>query len=90
MHHVRRRHVDDIDVGVIDDGIWPEHPSFADDGSYAVIVEVNSETDFVAKDASFTAFAESVAAAAAAAGASDVADLEPGQFGPAGLMPVIR
>ena len=32
----------------------------ADDGSYAVILEVNSETDFVARDASFLAYVDSV------------------------------
>ncbi len=46
------------------------------DGNRAIILEVNSETDFVAKDENFVAFAESVAAAAATAGANDVADLD--------------
>lgn len=32
----------------------------AEDGSYAVVVEVNSETDFVARDAGFLDFAQSV------------------------------
>jgi elongation factor Ts len=47
----------------------------AKDGSKAVIVEVNSETDFVAKDENFIGFAESVAAAVAASGETNVAAL---------------
>jgi elongation factor Ts len=34
---------------------------FSDDGKKAAMVEVNSETDFVAKDANFTSFADAVA-----------------------------
>jgi elongation factor Ts len=41
------------------------------DGDKAVIVEVNSETDFVAKDENFTAFVEAVAAVALATGATE-------------------
>ena len=41
-------------------------------GADAVMVEVNSETDFVAKDANFLAFCEMVAQQALASGAADV------------------
>jgi len=44
----------------------------AQDGNKAVIVEVNSETDFVAKDENFVAFATAVAAVALASGITDV------------------
>lgn len=46
--------------------------ALAQDGNRAVLVEVNSETDFVAKDANFVAFADAVAAAALASGGTDV------------------
>jgi elongation factor Ts len=45
------------------------------DGDRAVIAEVNSETDFVAKDDNFLAFANAVAATALASGTSDVVAL---------------
>ncbi|MBS0461454.1 MAG: elongation factor Ts [Proteobacteria bacterium] len=48
----------------------------ARDGGKAVLVEVNSETDFVAKDANFIAFAEAVAATALHSGAADVEQLK--------------
>ncbi|WP_024890681.1 translation elongation factor Ts [Luteimonas huabeiensis] len=42
----------------------------------AVLVEVNSETDFVAKDGNFVAFTDAVAEAALAAGGTDVEALK--------------
>ncbi len=44
----------------------------AQDANGAVLVEVNSETDFVAKDENFLGFAKQVAAKALASGKSDV------------------
>ncbi|RRN80579.1 elongation factor Ts [Pseudoxanthomonas sp. SGD-10] len=48
----------------------------AQGGGKAVLVEINSETDFVAKDTNFLAFAEAVAQAALASGAADVEALK--------------
>ena len=47
----------------------------AEDNSYAVMVEVNSETDFAARDAGFLAFVGLVADAAFAAKATDMAPI---------------
>ena len=48
----------------------------AQDGGKAVLVEINSETDFVAKDANFIAFADTIAQAALASGVADVEALK--------------
>ena len=45
-------------------------------GGKAVLVEINSETDFVAKDVNFLAFTDAVAQAALASGATDVEALK--------------
>ena len=54
------------------------------DGKLGALVEVNCETDFVAKDANFTGFVKSIAGLAATRGITDVdalarTDLSPGQ-----------
>ena len=46
-----------------------------DDGHVAVMVEINSETDFVARDASFNTFANHVVTTALTTGITDVAEL---------------
>jgi len=50
--------------------------AMAQDGGKAVLVEINSETDFVAKDSNFLGFTESVAQAALASGAADAEALK--------------
>lgn len=47
----------------------------SEDGKSAIIVEVNSETDFVARDDNFLAFADKVAGAVLASGETDVAKI---------------
>ena len=52
----------------------------AADNSYAVLVEVNSETDFAARDAGFLAFVDTIASAAFAAKQTDVTALMAGEL----------
>jgi len=52
----------------------------AQDGSYGIVVEVNSETDFVARDDSFLAFVNAVTDAAFEARQDDVAALMAGEL----------
>lgn len=52
----------------------------AEDGSYGVVVEVNSETDFVARDAGFLAFVDKVVEAAFTNKQTDVAALMAGEL----------
>ena len=55
------------------DGVVATH--VADDGSYGVVLEINSETDFVARDEGFLAFVNKVAQKAFDEKASSVASL---------------
>ena len=52
----------------------------ADDGSFGVLVEVNSETDFVARDENFLGFVGKVVDAALTAKQADVAALMSGEL----------
>lgn len=52
----------------------------ADDNSYGIMVEINSETDFVARDEGFLAFADKVLQAAFAGKQTDVAALMAGEL----------
>jgi elongation factor Ts len=53
----------------------------AQDGGRAVLVEINSETDFVAKDENFVTFSDAVAKAALSSGAADAEALKSAPLG---------
>ena len=55
--------------------------SMAQNGGNAVLVEINSETDFVAKDENFVAFTNNVAEVALTSGAADVEALKAAKLG---------
>ena len=55
--------------------------AMAQDGGKAVLVEINSETDFVAKDENFLSFANSVAQSALASGSQDAEALKAAPLG---------
>jgi elongation factor Ts len=59
-------------------------------GKSGAMVEVNCETDFVAKDANFTAFVNSVAAAAAHSSAADVDALASSAIAGGGTIAAVR
>jgi elongation factor Ts len=52
----------------------------SEDGKSGILVEVNSETDFVARDAGFLAFVDQVVSKAAATNETDVAKLMEGEL----------
>ena len=60
------------------------------DGGKAAIAEVNSETDFVAKDENFIGFAEAVAEAVLATGETNVEALSAAPLGDAGTVEAAR
>lgn len=62
----------------------------AGDGKSGAMVEINCETDFVAKDANFTAFVNAVAAAAAQGGAADVDGLAQSACASGGTVAAVR
>ena len=62
----------------------------AQDGGNAVLVEINSETDFVAKDENFVGFAEQVAKAALTSGANDAEALKAAAIGSGGTVDEAR
>lgn len=70
---------DGIVIGVIDTGIWPEHPSFADDGSYSPLENWNGTCD-VGEEANFACNNKLIGARYFKETFESVYAIQPGEF----------
>ncbi|GAB58145.1 S8 family serine peptidase [Rheinheimera nanhaiensis] len=70
---------EDVVIGVVDSGIWPEHPSFADDGSYAPLPGWAGSCD-VGEDTEFSCNNKLIGARYYKNTFESVYDLQPGEF----------
>lgn len=70
---------EDVVIGIVDTGIWPESASFADDGSYAPLVGWEDACD-VGEDDTFFCNNKMVGARYFNSAFTSVYDLQPGEF----------
>jgi subtilisin family serine protease len=70
---------EDVVIGVVDSGIWPEHPSFADDGSYAPLPGWAGSCD-VGEDTEFSCNNKLIGARYYKNTFESVYELQPGEF----------
>src|SRR5690606_26052011 len=70
---------EDVVIGVVDSGIWPEHPSFADDGSYAPLSGWNGTCD-VGEDPEFSCNNKLIGARYFKSTFETVYEIQPGEF----------
>ncbi|KKO46324.1 serine protease [Arsukibacterium ikkense] len=77
--HVQGIRGEGVVIGVVDSGIWPEHPSFADDGSYAPIAGWAGSCDS-GEDANFSCNNKLIGARYFKASFESVYNIQPGEF----------
>jgi subtilisin family serine protease len=70
---------EDVVIGIVDSGIWPEHPSFADDGSYGALPGWNGVCDS-GEDAAFSCNNKLIGARYYNDSFKSVYDIQPGEF----------
>ncbi|CAM3657688.1 S8 family serine peptidase [Rheinheimera salexigens] len=70
---------DDVVIGIVDTGIWPEHPSFADDGSYGPLAGWAGACD-TGEDEAFSCNNKLIGARYFKNTFETVYDLQPGEF----------
>ena len=77
--HVQGVKGEGIVIGVVDSGIWPEHPSFADNGAYTPLAGWAGTCD-AGEDATFTCNNKLIGARYYKASFESVYQLQPGEF----------